>query len=129
MGEPSKCFSHLPGSNHNDERSLVIMASTVFTIESLSALGARLAQHAELLEGVYTNPWDIEHINQAIGDIKRAVSVCTVLAKLRFELADYAAKLLENQHWHVAAVVRDLRIILDDTQDWPEASRSSHHSP
>ncbi len=98
---------------------------SIFNIENLNQLGARLFDHAETLAGD-GSPHEIEQI---LADIRLAANATDKLASLRFRVSEIASDATTPP-----ATRRDPLSALDDAQaepsaDWPESfSRSSHHS-
>lgn len=78
---------------------------TVFNIETLSALGARLFDHADSIVNVAAHEME--------GDLRLAARVCEKLSSLRFRIAEIASTAL---HQNGAATARDLRDALADAE-------------
>jgi hypothetical protein len=98
--------------------------STVFNIETLNAIGARLFDHADVITNVGA-------------DLRLAARIADKLASLRFRIAEIAEAALAHPEWDRAAFARDLRSALQDAEDGepvdessglPESSRPSHHT-
>jgi hypothetical protein len=93
--------------------------TTVFDIESLNAIGARLFEHADAIT------------QDIAADLQLAARIAGMLAGLRFRIAEIAQAALAHPEWDRAAFARDLRDALakaEGSDDLPEPSRSSHYS-
>jgi hypothetical protein len=93
--------------------------TTVFDIESLNAIGARLFEHADAIT------------QDIAADLRLAASIAGKLASLRFRVAEIAQAALTHPGWDRAAFARDLRDALAAAEgggELPEPSRSSHYS-
>lgn len=100
---------------------------TKLDIESLSAIGARLFEHADAIT------------QDIAADLRLAAHITDKLAGLRQRVAEIAEQALAHPAWDRAAFARDLRTALADAEgssapehspkdDLPETSRSSHYS-
>jgi hypothetical protein len=91
-----------------------------FNIEQLNMLAARLRDHAEDVA-------DVVNFDPVVSDLRLAALACGKFASLRFTVSEIA-----NAASTPPATRRDLLIALEEAQgdrpDWPEPSRSSHHS-
>jgi hypothetical protein len=94
-----------------------IKPTTIFDIETLNAIGARLAEHADATQ-------------EMAADLRLAAWVCDKLAGLRFRIAEIAAQALDRPQWDAGAFARDIRQSLDEAAsgELPEANRASHYS-
>jgi hypothetical protein len=93
-----------------------------FNIEQLNMLAARLRDHAEDVA-------DVVNFDPVVSDLRLAARACGKFASLRFQVSEIA-----NAASTPPATRRDLLVALEEAQDdppadWPEPSRSSHHSP
>jgi hypothetical protein len=92
---------------------------TVFDIETLNAIGARLFEHADAIT------------QDIAADLRLSAQICHRLASLRFRVAEIAEQALAHHEWDRAAFARDLRDALAKAEggdDLPEANRASHYS-
>jgi hypothetical protein len=93
---------------------------TPFNIEGLNSLAARLRDHAEDVA-------DVVNFDPVVNDLRLAALACGKFASLRFAVSEIASDASTPP-----ATRRDLLIALEEAQgdppDWPEPSRSSHHS-
>jgi hypothetical protein len=87
----------------------------IFDYASLTAIGARLSDHADAV----TNAARQDIAN----DLRLAAAIAVKFASLRFRVAEIAAKAIENPDWDNAAIARDLREALDAA-----AGRVSNHA-
>jgi hypothetical protein len=97
--------------------------SIVYNYETLTALGLRLVDHGETLAA---SP---EH-EEIVIDLARAARACSNFATLQFRVGEIAQHALERP---APTLHRDLFAAIEAAQrpeppDWPEPSRSSHHS-
>ena len=94
--------------------------TTVFNIESLNAIGARLFEHADAIT------------QDIAADLRLAARITDKLASLRIRIAEIAEQALAHPTWDPGAFARDLREALASAEgggsDLPETSRSSHYS-
>jgi hypothetical protein len=78
---------------------------TVFTIETLNALGARLFDHADSITNVARHDMEV--------DIRLAARACSNMASLRFRIGEIAEEALSQ---HPSATHRDLLAALADAE-------------
>ena len=77
----------------------------IFDYEALTAIGARLTDHADAI----TNAARQDIAN----DLLQAAVIAVKLASLRFRIAEIAEQALAHPEWDRAAFARDLRAALD----------------
>jgi|GraSoi2013_100cm_1033763.scaffolds.fasta_scaffold225209_2 hypothetical protein len=79
--------------------------TTTLDYVSLTAIGARLSEHADAITNAARQ--DIA------ADLRLAATIAAKFADLRFRIATIAAKTIENPDWDNAAIARDLREALE----------------
>jgi hypothetical protein len=78
--------------------------TTIFDIETLNAIGARLSEHADAIT------------QDIAADLRLAAHVTHKLAGLRFRVAEIAEQTLAHPDWDRAAFARDLRDALKEAE-------------